>query len=201
MRRYNCHIDVMGHELSTITEADSHSFNKTLQPEFSLNIRDNLPRIVAYPTPSTSIHLKPESYQVCTPKDSSSESSSSVEKLLVNMGGMGWAISTLQKTKEAFALTSSSSSLDISIKQREVGVQDSGKTTSEASVDVDRSDPNLKDTSPLDGFLDLSSIAGSSSKVEERDYGTSTPIRKHIQSNTGSTFYDLSSLSDTSNNR
>lgn len=122
--------DAIPHELSTITEVDSQLFSRTQQSEQSLNLKDDLPRVVAYPTVPVCTPKLPTSTVPLRDSSGSSDSASSVERLLMSMGGMGWAISARQKTKEALALSSSSSSsLDISIRRRKVKLHDSSTTT------------------------------------------------------------------------
>lgn len=124
--------------------------------------------------------------------DSSSDKSNDIETVeaMLQEIGMGWAVTTLRKTQEALALTSSSSSLDISIKQKEVRVTDSGSTSELSLKEVlgkhflakltssmtNSSDSSL--SSLMKEFQDISAIQGSSGTNNDKtNRRTSTPVQ------------------------
>lgn len=138
------------------------------------------------------VHKASEGKGMHLSSDSSTEKSNDIETVetMLQEIGMAWAVTTLRKTQEALALTSSSSSLDISIKQKEVKLTDSG-SSSELSVRdligkqflakltsnlTNSSDNSL--SSLMKEFQDISAIQGSSSTTnhEKTNQRTSTPV-------------------------
>lgn len=113
---------------------------------------------------------------------SSSDDMEAIESMLRSIG-MEWAIPTLHKTKEALALTSSSSSLELSSKKQVVGNSSSGSEVSLKQYlrkQIRISSSTLKsDVSPASFSADLSelsSIQANNSNVDKSNQKTSTPV-------------------------
>lgn len=109
---------------------------------------------------------------------SSSDDTDSIEAMLRSIG-MEWAIPTLHKTKEALALTSSSSSLEL----KRNGSSNSGSEVSLKQFlnkQVKVSSSTLRsDASPVSfsgEISELSSIQGNISILEKSNQRTSTPV-------------------------
>lgn len=119
-------------------------------------------------------------------KMSSSDSSSELEGMesLLREMGMGWAIATLRKTQEALAMSSSSSSMDLSVKQKEalaeVSVGDMSLKELIAKLKASTSTNESSLSSFMRDIQDVSSILGSSGKRKEgRDITTLLNFSTH----------------------
>lgn len=135
---------------------------------------------------------------------SSSDDVEAIEAMLRSIG-MDWAIPTLHKTKEALALSSSSSSLDLQQKQKLFGNESISDTSLKAFLSNKffnkiSSSTLISDTSPvsiLGEISDLSAVRGNS---KERPR-TSTPLTnsKTSKSKDGDMFSVESDISSVKN--
>lgn len=136
----------------------------------------------------------------------SSDDMETIESMLKSIG-MEWAIPTLHKTKEALALTSSSSSLELNSRKQVMG-----KSTSDSDVSLKQylkrqikiSSSTLRsDASPASFSADLSelsSIQANNSNAEKSNHKTSTPVLSILEKSekkvTFSADSDISSIKD-----
>lgn len=235
-KKFNENIATVPHELSTIQEADSQ-LSARLQkndkipekgPEQQSKSSDgSIPDILAElirnaksdqdkkspkGTSRRSNEKSSRELQKLTSSESSTDKSSEMENIenMLRKMGMGWAVATLRKTQEALALTSSSSSLDISIKHKEVKVTESSSSEVSlkeflgkqlyAKITSSTNDSSL--SSFMKEFQDISAIQGlSSTNRDKTSHRTSTPvltsksIEKAEDDNLGSGFVGESDLS------
>lgn len=137
---------------------------------------------------------------------SSSDDIEAIESMLKSIG-MEWAIPTLHKTREALALSSSSSSLDLSLKQRIFGNDSNDSPTSLKALLSKHlmgrisSSTLISDTSPvsiLGEITDISAIQGTSREQQR----TSTPLTGSKNKSTSKEVFsmesDISSVKNTS---
>lgn len=235
-KKFNDNISTVPHELSTIQEADSQlsarlqkSDKKHVKtPEQQSKSSDgSVPDILAElmknaksdqdkkspkDTSRQSNEKSSKELQKLVSSDSSTDKSSELETIenMLRKMGMGWAIATIRKTQEALALTSSSSSLDISIKHKEIKVTDS--SSSEVSLKeflgkqlyakITSSATESSLSSFMKEFQDISAIQGlNSTNRDKTSQRTSTPvltsksIEKAEEENLGSGFAGESDLS------
>ncbi|XP_018563252.1 uncharacterized protein LOC108904987 [Anoplophora glabripennis] len=109
---------------------------------------------------------------------SSSDDMETIESMLKSIG-MEWAIPTLHKTKEALALTSSSSSLELSAKKQILSNSSSGSEVSLRQYlkkQIRISSSTLKSDASPASFSELSSIQANNSNADKSNQKTSTPI-------------------------
>ncbi|CAH2002899.1 unnamed protein product [Acanthoscelides obtectus] len=190
-KRLNQDISLVPHELSTIQETESQLSNKNgLSPETPRAVTKSIDVIPEVSTSTQKENISSslgKSPQVCNEstcanmksgsssspgtstcnKLCSSSSSDDVEALeaMLRSIGMEWAIPTLHKTKDALALSSSSSSVDMSSRRN------------------DTADPNISLKTFLKKKLagklnlsDLTTISAETSGMKERSQRTSTPV-------------------------
>lgn len=195
-KKYNGDISLIPHELSTIVEADS---------QLSTKISPNTSKTQTMKSPEKTSQIPEESQAsskslTCTEsnctninsswsKSSSSNSSSdlkSIEAMLKSIG-MDWAIPTLHKTQEALALTSSSSSADLSTSKKRDSAR---KSTSASEVSlkeflrkqmmsrISSSSLNKSDASPASFVRECSEISAIqvTSSADKSKQRTSTPV-------------------------
>lgn len=204
-KRFNGDISALPHELSIIPEADSQLSVKVAQPlakdrQQKKSSDESMPDILVELIDTAKAHAKgspkknrsSDSGQVqVVSSDSSAEKSSDMETVeaMLRKMGMGWAIATLKKTQEALALTSSSSSMDISIKQKEVRLTDSSSSSEVSLKEILGKQFLAKFTSTMTStndssfssllkeFQDISAIQGGSGSTKDKaSQRTSTPV-------------------------
>lgn len=145
--------------------------------------------------------------------DSSKQTSSSddietIEAMLKSIG-MEWAIPTLHKTKEALALSSSSSSLDLSQKNKLFGNDSSTSDInlrdflSKQLYKKLSSSTSISDISPVNILGEISTLSDIHSQAKERQR-TSTPLtsKNSSKSKEGAAFSmesDISSVNNATN--
>lgn len=191
-KKYNGDISLIPHELSTIVEADSQLSTK-ISPNTSKTQAMEKTQIPEESEASSKSLTCTESN--CTniysswSKSSSSNSSSdlkSIEAMLKSIG-MDWAIPTLHKTQEALALTSSSSSSDLSTSKKKDSAR---KSTSASEVSlkeflrkqmmskISSSSLNKSDGSPASFVRECSEISAIqvTSSADKSKQRTSTPV-------------------------
>lgn len=204
-KKFNGNISLIPHELSTIAEADSQLSTK-ISPNQSqtqtsidrellqlldqgLSPDDKGPLPVASSekaevsqaltcSDSTCTNLASSSSSSKTSSSSSAGDLKSIEAMLKSIG-MDWAIPTLHKTQEALALTSSSSSAELSSKK----ISARKSSDSEVSLKeflkkqlrgkVSSSSLNKSDASPASFVRECSDISAIHEKTKQR---TSTPV-------------------------
>ncbi|XP_023029001.2 uncharacterized protein [Leptinotarsa decemlineata] len=120
-------------------------------------------------------------------KKSSSSSSDDIENIeaMLKSIGMEWAIPTLHKTQEALAMTSSSSSLDLTSKKRglsndssvsEVSLKEFMRKQMMSKVSSSTMKTDASPGSLLGEFSDISAIQAANSSTEKEKQRTSTPL-------------------------
>lgn len=170
-----------------------------------------------YPPNSTSSHSKSGSCEISCERishnllDSSKHTSSSsddietIEAMLKSIG-MEWAIPTLHKTKEALALSSSSSSLELSQKNKLFG-NDSSTSDINLKAFLSKqlykklsSSTLISDTSPVSILGEISVFSDNHSHPKERQR-TSTPLtsKNSSKSKEGAAFSMESDISSVNN--
>ncbi|KAJ8961112.1 hypothetical protein NQ318_008789 [Aromia moschata] len=162
-------------------KSKSSSADKTISP-LNLSYDITSKSIISDKSGSTSTLSAQKSVHFSS---SSSDDMQSIEAMLKSIG-MEWAISTLHKTQEALALTSSSSSLDVDTKRKAKGNESGGSEVSlrdylrKQLISKVSSSTMKTDASPaslLSEFSDLSSILVSSKEKQDRKR-TSTPLTR-----------------------
>jgi hypothetical protein len=173
-------VAVMPHELSTIIEADSQLSTKADSPTKPAKSSASSSKSGSIPDILTEVPQKEAKSQSTSNSSDDVSEMDTMETMLISIG-MEWAIPTLKKTREALALTSSSSgsaskeSGDLSLREFLSKISSSSSKSGESST--------------------FASEAQGMSLIELDNRKTSTPIVNHGENKDGPIFLTDSDLS------